>query len=169
MINFDVKEGWLGNLEEKRTQGGKAVMTGSIAIVRNKDEQSGKWIYDYINVVAYEEIAEQMRDYSNNDKVLLCGKWRHDKSTDQQGINRYYDKLVISSIGLIKKSQQTQEIRESDNAQYMNNITVNQQPNYEYMNTPDDYVSQNSRATQSSYSPFNESPALRINTDDLPF
>lgn len=161
MINFDVKEGWLGNLEEKRSQSGNPIVTGSIAVIRNKDEQTGKYTYEYISIAAYKEVAEQMREYSNNDKVLLCGKWQHDKVTDQQGITKYYDKLIVNCIGLIKKAQ-PKPVAEP---QYQ------PQPTYEYMNTPDDYVQQNRQQAQRN--PYYETPvvngALHINSDDLPF
>jgi len=61
MINKVIIEGWINNLSPKRTQDDKPVATGQISTPRSKDEQTGKWIYEYINFTAYETEAEFLR------------------------------------------------------------------------------------------------------------
>lgn len=99
MINKVIIEGWTNNLQERRTQDGKPVCTGSISTPRSKDEATGKWTYDYINFTAYEQEAELLNSIGDKVKVIIVGKWRHDSVKDETtGMWKNYDKCVVEAV-----------------------------------------------------------------------
>lgn len=123
MINKVIIEGWINNLSPKRTQDGKAVAVGQISTPRNKDEQTGKWIYDYINFTAYETEAEFLLALGNKAKVVMVGKWRHDSLQDPATLVwKNYDKLIVEAVA-------TENVP-----------TAEQETVYNEIATPDDYV-----------------------------
>ena len=123
MINKVIIEGWINNLAPKRTQDGKPVATGQISTPRSKDEQTGKWIYEYISFSAYEQEAEFLLALGNKAKVVMVGRWRHDSVQDPTTLVwKNYDKMVVEAVAC-------------------ENLPVNApQETYEEIATPDDYT-----------------------------
>lgn len=99
MINKVIIEGWTNSLQERRTQDGKPVITGTISTPRNKDEATGKWTYDYINFTAYDEEASLLQTIGDKQKVIIVGRWRHDSVKDETtGSWKNYDKAIVEAV-----------------------------------------------------------------------
>ena len=99
MINNVIIEGWLNNIQAKKTGNGKSATTGTISTPRSKDEQTGKWTYDYINFTAYEAEADFLQSIGDKAKVILVGRWRHDSVQDPvTQAWKNYDKLLVSAV-----------------------------------------------------------------------
>lgn len=110
MINKVIIEGWINNLQPKRTQDGKPVAVGQISTPRSKDEQTGKWIYDYINFTAYESEAEFLLALGNKAKVVMVGRWRHDSVQDPSTLVwKNYDKLIAEAVASENLAPEPQE------------------------------------------------------------
>lgn len=117
MINNVIIEGWLNNIQARKTGNGKSATTGTISTPRSKDQQTGKWTYDYISFTAYEAEADFLQALGDKAKVILVGRWRHDSVQDPNTkVWKNYDKLLVSAVAFEGNNTVANNSAEKENA-----------------------------------------------------
>lgn len=116
--------GNLGDEPQSRTfQNGGSVVNLSIATTESwVDKTTGekKSLTEWHRVVAYGKQAEVLSKYcSKGDKLLITGKLRTRKWTDQSNIERYSTEIHVDTFTfLTSKAQQTQAPAQTQNQNY---------------------------------------------------
>ena len=116
--------GNLGDEPQSRTfQNGGSVVNLSIATTESwVDKTTGekKRLTEWHRVVAYGKQAEVLAKYcSKGDKLLITGKLRTRKWTDQSNIERYSTEIHVDTFTfLTSKAQQTQAPAQAQNDNY---------------------------------------------------
>lgn len=116
--------GNLGDEPQSRTfQNGGSVVNLSIATTESwVDKATGekKSLTEWHRVVAYGKQAEVLAKYcSKGDKLLITGKLRTRKWTDQSNIERYSTEIHVDTFTfLTSKAQQTQAPAQAQNQNY---------------------------------------------------
>ena len=104
--------GILGGKPELRyTTGGKAVTNFSVATHRRYTTQSGEKVSetDWHRVTAFGGMAEYLVQYGiKGDTVIIDGKVQTDKWTDKNGVSRTTQKVIATTVSLIKRQSQEQ-------------------------------------------------------------
>lgn len=115
MLNMCIMTGHLTKDLEKRnivTKKGdnKSVLNGTIAVNDGNNQYP-----DYINFTAWEQTAEVIEKYTTKGSlVTLTGKWKKNKSTDENNKAIYYDYLLVEQLDLLEDKEKTEE-RKSKN------------------------------------------------------
>jgi len=95
------------DIELKQTQGGKSVVTNSIAVQREYKNENGGYDTDFINIVVWGAQAEYLSRYaSKGDRVELVGRWTVRKYQANDGTNRIANECVVESIKAFSKPKE---------------------------------------------------------------
>lgn len=115
MLNMVIMTGHLTkDLQSKeiitKKESKKKVMNGTIAVNDGNNQYP-----DYINFTAWEQTAEVIEKYTTKGSlVTLTGKWKKNKSTDENNKAIYYDYLLVEQLDLLEDKEKTEE-RKSKN------------------------------------------------------
>lgn len=116
-------------IELKKTNSGKSVVTNCIAVQREYKNEQGQYESDFINLVIWGAQAEYLSRYaSKGDRVELAGRWMVRKYTANDETTRIANECVVESIKAFKKPKE-----ESTQPTY-----ANTQPNFENISTDED-------------------------------
>lgn len=86
--------------ELRYTPNGNAVAKFSIAVVKNKDKNSGEWISDFFNCITWNSLAENIAaSLQRGSRVILTGKVVVEKWTDDNGNKKQSVKIRVESMG----------------------------------------------------------------------
>ena len=108
--------------EVRYTADGKGVARCSIAVNR-RFKQEGQPEADFFNLVSFGKTAEFIEKYFHKGmKALVTGELRNNNYTDKDGIKRYTNDIIISSIEFAE-SKSTNLTPVDDNSD--NPFTVN--------------------------------------------
>ena len=90
MLNHIVLHGRLSrDVELRRTQGGVAVASTTVAVDRDYTDKDGKRETDFIELVAWRQTGEHLAKYfSKGKEILVSGRLETRKWTDKEGHNR---------------------------------------------------------------------------------
>lgn len=103
--------------ELRRTNGGTAVASFSLAVDRDMKNQDGSRSTDFIDCVAWKGAAEFVSKYFGKGRMAVVdGRLQMRDWTDRDGNKRRTAEVVVSSIyfGDSKKESSEQEFREID-------------------------------------------------------
>jgi len=100
----------MGNLtadpELKTTTGGISVTSFTIAVGRRFIPKDGEAQTDFINVVAWRQLAEFICKYFNKGKqILVCGSLQTRNFTDKEGNKRYVTEVVADEATFVGKKE----------------------------------------------------------------
>lgn len=99
------------DIELKQTQGGKSVVTNSIAVRREYKNEQGTYDSDFINLVIWGAQAEYLSKYAHKgDRVELCGRWTVRKYQANDGTTRTVNECVVESITAFSKPKEEKQI-----------------------------------------------------------
>lgn len=86
-------------IELKRTQGGKSVVSNCVAVQRDYKNANGEYESDFINIVVWDKQAEYLANYGHKgDRVELVGRWMVRKYQANDGSNRTVNECVAESV-----------------------------------------------------------------------
>jgi single-strand DNA-binding protein len=113
-FNQSIIVGRIGQeIECKFMPNGKAVVNISLASGDDyKDKQSGQKVdrTNWIDVVAFDRLAEILRDYcKKGSKILVTGKLTKRKWQDKDGANRYTTEVVASDLQMLDPKPEGQQ------------------------------------------------------------
>lgn len=101
--------------ELKHTPAGVPVISFSLAVERDRKDQDGNRLADFIDVVAWRQTAEFVSRYFAKGRMVIAeGRLQSRGWTDKQGNKRTTIELVADSIyfGDSKKEETEQEFKE---------------------------------------------------------
>ena len=101
--------------ELRRTQSGKAVTSVTLAVDRDFKGQSGEKETDFIDIVAWSNIAEFVSNYfKKGDMAIVSGRLQSRRWEDRDGNKRTAIEIVAENIYFCgpKKSQQEQNFNQ---------------------------------------------------------
>ena len=104
----------MGNLtadpELKTTTGGISVTSFTIAVGRRFVPKDGEAQTDFINVVAWRQLAEFISKYFTKGKqILVCGALQTRNFTDKEGNKRYVTEVVADEATFAGKREGGQQ------------------------------------------------------------
>lgn len=116
MLNKIVIQGRLCSTPElRRTQSGTAVTSFTMAVDRDFKNQSGEKETDFIDIVAWSNIAEFVSNYfKKGDMAIVSGRLQSRRWEDRDGNKRTAIEIVAENIYFCgpKKSQQEQNFNQ---------------------------------------------------------
>ena len=116
MLNKIVIQGRLCSTPElRRTQSGTAVTSFTLAVDRDFKNQSGEKETDFIDIVAWSNIAEFVSNYfKKGDMAIVSGRLQSRRWEDRDGNKRTAIEIVAENIYFCgpKKSQQEQNFNQ---------------------------------------------------------
>ena len=116
MLNKIVIQGRLCSTPElRRTQSGTAVTSFTMAVNRDFKNQSGEKETDFIDIVAWSNIAEFVSNYfKKGDMAIVSGRLQSRRWEDRDGNKRTAIEIVAENIYFCgpKKSQQEQNFNQ---------------------------------------------------------
>ena len=116
MLNKIVIQGRLCSTPElRRTQSGTAVTSFTMAVDRDFKNQSGEKETDFIDIVAWSNIAEFVSNYfKKGDMAIVSGRLQSRRWEDRDGNKRTAIEIVSENIYFCgpKKSQQEQNFNQ---------------------------------------------------------
>lgn len=101
--------------ELRRTQSGKAVTSVTLAVDRDFKGQNGEKETDFIDIVAWSNIAEFVSNYfKKGDMAIVSGRLQSRRWEDRDGNKRTAIEIVAENIYFCgpKKSQQEQNFNQ---------------------------------------------------------
>lgn len=101
--------------ELRRTQAGKAVTSVTLAVDRDFKGQNGEKETDFIDIVAWSNIAEFVSNYfKKGDMAIVSGRLQSRRWEDRDGNKRTAIEIVAENIYFCgpKKSQQEQNFNQ---------------------------------------------------------
>lgn len=158
------------------------VATFSIAINRNYTGQNGEREVDYINIVVWRKLAENVKNYMRKgSQVAIDGSIRTRSYEDQNGQRRYVTEVVADNVQFLDtKSSQSQNVPSGEVTDSPYNYTSDLNNNYgssnNYNNYNNNYNPEPTYNTQTNNNvsvenePFKDfGEEIKIEDDDLPF
>lgn len=116
MLNKIVIQGRLCSTPElRRTQSGTAVTSFTLAVDRDFKNQSGEKETDFIDIVAWSNIAEFVSNYfKKGDMAIVSGRLQSRRWEDRDGNKRTAIEIVAENVYFCgpKKSQQEQNFNQ---------------------------------------------------------
>lgn len=89
------------DIKVEYTKNGKSYVQNTIAVKKDKKDENGNYLSDFIDFVAFEKKSDYLNNYAKKgDKIEIEGKLRVDTWQDEEGKyhNRHYivcDKIAI--------------------------------------------------------------------------
>lgn len=158
------------------------VATFSIAINRNYTGQNGEREVDYINIVVWRKLAENVKNYMRKgSQVAIDGSIRTRSYEDQNGQRRYVTEVVADNVQFLDtKSSQSQNVSSGEVTDspynYTSDLNNNYGSNNNYNNYNNNYNPEPTYNNQINNSvsvenePFRDfGEEIKIEDDDLPF
>lgn len=91
-------------IELKKTQSGKSVISFSLAVNRRKKDEGA----DYINCVAWEQTAEIMQKYvGKGDRISVSGRIQS-RSYERDGKKVYTTDIVVEELEFLENKKQSE-------------------------------------------------------------
>lgn len=100
-----------GNLtkdpEVRETAAGEKVCNFSVAVQRNFTNENGERGVDYLNVVAWNKLAETVMKYcKKGDKVGVAGRIQIRSWQDKEGVKKYATEIVAAEVEFLYLKKQ---------------------------------------------------------------
>ena len=111
MLNSITIMGRIGkDIELRRTNNGNAVCTFSLAVDRDRKEQDGSRITDWINCVAWRQNAEYVSKYGAKGRIVgLEGRLQSRSYEDKNGNKRTVWEVMVNNLYFADKAETTTE------------------------------------------------------------
>lgn len=94
------------DVDFKTTPGGVNVSTFRIAVQRDYKSADGKYEADFVNVVAWRNTADFVRQYFVKGKPIeVCGRLQSRSYTDKQGEKRYIVEIIADKVGFVPETK----------------------------------------------------------------
>lgn len=98
------------DIELRRTNSGKEVVSNAVAVSRDYKDPDGNYSSDFINIVVWGSQANYLCQYATKgDRVELVGRWTNRSYEDAKGVRQTVNECVVESIKVFRKNQDTQE------------------------------------------------------------
>ena len=114
-------------LELKATTNGKSVLAFTIAVDRGKNPTTGEKVTDFINLVAWENIAEMIARFFDKGRMICVeGSIQTRSYKTDEGKNRYITEIKVDKVHFTgeKAENTTQAKNESQNNDIDNFIPI---------------------------------------------
>lgn len=153
--------------ELKYTSNNTAVATFTLAVNRPFQGQDGVQQADFINIVVWRKLAENIKKYiTQGSQIAVEGRIQTRNYDGEDGKKRYITEVVADNVHFLdtKKSREQRNNNESDdNVHDMNT-------NSPTSKTPYDFPNQSPVETNVSNEPFaNFGASIEISDEELPF
>ena len=90
------------DIELRKSDSGKSVVSNSLAVERTIKDDKGKYIVDFIPFVVWNDPAEILEKYSKKgSKILLQGKWQIRDYVDKEGLPRKQNECLVDNLELL--------------------------------------------------------------------
>lgn len=90
------------DLELKQTNNGKSVLSFSVAVDRTAKDAEGKYITDFLQVIAWGKTAEFVRNYfAKGRSILVEGRLQTRNYTGTDGVKRYVTEVVAEKAEFV--------------------------------------------------------------------
>lgn len=111
MLNSITIMGRIGkDIELRRTNNGNAVCTFSLAVDRDRKEQDGSRITDWINCVAWRQNAEYVSKYGAKGRMVgLEGRLQSRSYEDKNGNKRTVWEVMVNNLYFADRAETTTE------------------------------------------------------------
>lgn len=100
------------DVETRHLPSGKAVASFSIAVGsawKNKDGEKQESV-EWVNITAFDKLAEICAQYlSKGSQVYISGRFKTDKYTDKQGVEKYATKIVADKLQMLGDKNKSDE------------------------------------------------------------
>lgn len=108
-------------IEVKQTQGGKDVVSNSIAVKRDFKDAEGNYPTDFINFVAWGSQATYLGNYAEKgDRMELVGRWQVRSYEDQNGDKRTVNECVVESLSVFSKNEKQDQKKDKPKLEEVN-------------------------------------------------
>lgn len=102
------------DIQARYSDEGKAVLTNTIAVRKNKKNKEGVYETDFIDMVAFSNNAEYLNKYAvKGNKVGVQGKLHVDNYKDDKGVSHKRTYIVVDNVEILssKKSEEKEETK----------------------------------------------------------
>lgn len=91
------------------TNGGKAVANFSIAVERRQQDDQGKNLVDFVNIVAWQKTAEAVVNYMTKGRLVCVeGRLQVRKYTTNEGQKRVATEVVAQQVRFLDRPKEQQ-------------------------------------------------------------
>lgn len=94
------------DVDFKTTPAGVNVSTFRIAVQRDYKSADGRYEADFVNVVAWRNTADFVRQYFGKGKPIeIAGRLQSRSYTDKQGEKRYLVEVIADKVGFVPETK----------------------------------------------------------------
>jgi len=93
-LNTLTVSGFIGNIEMTYTPNGKAMTKGYVKVSQGKNAD-GEWVHEFLNFVAWNDVAEVINAYNTDKLYKLTGKLDIRSYKDSDGNNRKFYGMTV--------------------------------------------------------------------------
>ena len=96
------------DLELRKTQSNKSVLKFTIAVKKDRKNENGEYLADFIIVICWEQKADYLSSYSGKGSLIgVVGRIENDSYTNRDGQKVYQTYIVAESVEILesKKSE----------------------------------------------------------------
>jgi len=102
----------------KTPEGSIPVTSFTIAVDRDRPDQSGNWIADFIDFVAWRKVAEKIcTKYEKGDLLNVCGRLQIRQRTNREGQKQTIAEIVVTEcrkLNITKRPESSEESPSND-------------------------------------------------------
>lgn len=103
------------DIELKKTNSGKSVVSFTLAVNRDYKNAEGSYDADFINCVAFEKRAETISKYVHKgDKFSICGKLNTRTFEKSDGSKGYATEVMVDDFEFLEPKKQATEVKQSE-------------------------------------------------------
>lgn len=96
------------DIKVEYTKNNKAYVQNTIAVRKDKKDEDGNYLSDFIDFVAFEKKAEYLNTYSKKgDKIEIEGKLRVDTWQDEEGQYHTRNYVVCDKVNILTSRPKT--------------------------------------------------------------
>lgn len=96
------------DLELRKTQSNKSVLKFTIAVKKDRKNENGEYLADFINAICWEQKADYLNSYSGKGSLIgVVGRIENDSYTNRDGQKVYQTYIVAEQVEILesKKSE----------------------------------------------------------------
>lgn len=95
------------DIELRHSQTGTAVAKFNVAVKRKQKNKEGNYDSDFINCVAYNQLAEMIHKYfAKGNRIAIDGRIQSGSYTNQKGDKVYTTDIVVEEVEFVDAKQE---------------------------------------------------------------
>lgn len=94
------------DLELRKTQSNKSVLKFTIAVKKDRKNENGEYLADFINVICWEQKADYLSSYSGKGSLIgVVGRIENDSYTNRDGQKVYQTYIVAEQVEILESKK----------------------------------------------------------------